>query len=87
MAYADKYGVITVSTNVGNSFYANMAYGERYFDYLSTEVPATIGALISFDITPSNTYILGYSMGGFGALKMGLTFPERFRESPPFQAA
>lgn len=79
MAYADKYGVITVSTNVKNSFYTNMAYGERYFDYLSTEVPETIGALLNLYISPSNTYILGYSMGGFGALKMGLTFPERFK--------
>lgn len=79
MAYADKYGVITVSTNAKNSFYTNMAYGERYFDYLSSEVPETIEAMLNLNISPSNTYILGYSMGGFGALKMGLTFPERFK--------
>jgi len=35
MAYAEKHGVITISTSVKNSFYTNMVYGERYFDYLS----------------------------------------------------
>lgn len=79
MAYAEKHGVITIATNVKNSFYTNMVYGERYFDYLSIEVPETLASLLNININPSNTYILGYSMGGFGALKMGLTYPGRFR--------
>ena len=79
MAYADKHEVITISTSVKNSFYTNMVYGERYFDYLSVEVPETLASLLNLNIDPMHTYILGYSMGGLGALKMGLTYPERFR--------
>lgn len=79
MTYADKHEVIIISTSVKNSFYTNMVYGERYFDYLSIEVPETLVSLLNININPSNTHILGYSMGGFGALKMGLTYPGRFR--------
>ncbi|MGB4590373.1 MAG: alpha/beta hydrolase family protein [Clostridiaceae bacterium] len=79
IAYAEKYGIITISTSVRNSFYTNMVYGEKYFDYLSIEVPETINSMLNLKIDPLHTYILGYSMGGFGALKMGLTYPDRFR--------
>lgn len=77
--HADAYGIIAIATSVRNSFYTNMVYGERYFDYLSTEVPEALEALLKIKAEPEDTHVLGYSMGGFGALKMGLTFPKRFR--------
>lgn len=75
---SEKYNVIAIMADVGNSFYANMVYGERYFDYLSKEVPHMVESTMNFKLKPSSTYVLGYSMGGFGAVKWGLTDPDRF---------
>ena len=56
-----------------------MAYGEKYFDYLAQEVPFMIKETFNFSCSRENTYLLGYSMGGYGAMKLGLTYPERFK--------
>lgn len=77
-ALSEKYHVIAIMADVENSFYTNMVYGERYFDYLTKEVPFMVESTMNFKLRPSITYVLGYSMGGFGAIKWGLTYPERF---------
>lgn len=75
---SDKYNVIAIMADVDNSFYTNMVHGERYFDYLSKEVPYMVESMMNFKLNPSITYVLGYSMGGYGAVKWGLTHPEMF---------
>ncbi len=78
MRLSEEFGVITIAPNMDNSYYTNMAYGENYFDFLAYEVPQMIKETFSFPITKENTYVLGYSMGGYGAMKLGLTYPQRF---------
>lgn len=79
IAFSEKYGVITIAPSVENSYYTNMAWGERYFDYLSKEVPFMVNQTLNITMDKVNSYVLGYSMGGYGAMKLGLTYPERFR--------
>ncbi len=54
----------------------------RMWSYVTEELPALIGAEFPADL--SRQSILGHSMGGHGALTIGLTFPERFRAVSAF---
>jgi S-formylglutathione hydrolase FrmB len=77
--YADEYGVILVAPYAANSFYTNMVYGDRYWDYIAEELPRAISNSFRVSFTKENTFACGYSMGGYGALKLGLCYPERYK--------
>ncbi len=54
----------------------------RMWRYVTEELPALIAARFPADIGRQS--IMGHSMGGHGALTIGLTFPERFRAVSAF---
>ena len=54
----------------------------RMGSYVTEELPALIAAEFPADMTRQG--IMGHSMGGHGALTIGLTFPERFRAVSAF---
>ena len=54
----------------------------RMRSYVGTELPALVAQ--SFPIDPARVGIFGHSMGGHGALTLGLRYPERFRSISAF---
>jgi enterochelin esterase-like enzyme len=60
------------------SFYTDMAYGPRYGQFISEEVPAVVHDLFPLSSEREDTFVAGLSMGGYGAFKLALTYPERF---------
>ena len=54
----------------------------RMYSYVTEELPAVIEA--SFPVDPSRQGICGHSMGGHGALTIGLKNPERYRSISAF---
>lgn len=54
----------------------------KMWSYITEELPALIGAEFPADMDRQS--IMGHSMGGHGALTIGLTFPERFRAVSAF---
>jgi S-formylglutathione hydrolase len=54
----------------------------RMWSYVTEELPALVAA--EFPIEPERQGITGHSMGGHGALTVGLTFPDRFRSVSAF---
>jgi S-formylglutathione hydrolase len=54
----------------------------RMWSYVTDELPALIGSAFPADMARQS--IMGHSMGGHGALTIGLTFPERFRAVSAF---
>ena len=72
---------------LGAGFYVNattprFAPHFRMWDYIADELPALIAA--NFPIDPARSGITGHSMGGHGALTLGLTYPDRFRSVSAF---
>jgi len=77
-ALAQKYRFIAVIPNCGLSFYNNVPEEERYFDFVADELPQIAEALFHASRKPEDRYIAGISMGGYGSMRIGLTYPERY---------
>ena len=54
----------------------------RMWSYVTQELPALIAAHFPFDMTRQS--MMGHSMGGHGALTIGLSFPDRYRSVSAF---
>ena len=76
--YAAARGFAVVMPAVDRSFYANEARGHAYWDYVSEELPQVVGRFFRVSGEPADTFVAGLSMGGYGALKLAVTFPERY---------
>ena len=76
--------IMIVLPTMQSNFYTDQKLGWNYFTYVSEELPRIIESY--FNITPKreNTFVAGLSMGGYGALKMALTYPERFAYAASF---
>ena len=81
-------GIAVVMPSGGNSFYSNMKYGPRYYDYVATELPAYLEKLLpAITKDPKKTFVAGLSMGGYGAIKLALRNPGRFAAAASLSGA
>lgn len=76
--YAVPKGLAVVMPAAHLSSYANMAHGGRYFDYISEELPQIMRGFFPLSEKREDNYICGLSMGGAGAMKIGLAKPEAY---------
>ena len=76
---AAQAGIAVIMPNGDRSFYTDLSSGDRYFTYISKELPEMMTRFFR-GISPAreDNYIAGLSMGGYGALKAALTFPQRY---------
>lgn len=79
--YAQEYGIVVVMPCAARSFYTNMKYGGAYYDYIAKEVPRIVREFFNVSDRREDNVIAGLSMGGYGALKIGM------RECDSFCAA
>jgi len=85
--YAAAAGLAVVMPAVNRSFYANERSGGRYWDYVSEELPEIVGNFFRVSQDPAQTYVAGLSMGGYGAMKLALTHPDRFAAAATLSGA
>ena len=76
--YAAEYGICVVMPDGGKSFYTDMKYGERYYSYISKELPQIVREFFNVSEERDDNFIAGISMGGYGALKIGMKNPDMF---------
>ena len=76
--YARERNVALVLPEVQRSFYIDGVYGLNYFTYVSEELPAACHRMFGLSLKKEKSYVMGLSMGGYGALKCALTYPERY---------
>ena len=76
--YARERGIALVLPEVQRSFYIDGVYGLNYFTYVSQELPQAVHRMFSLSLEREKNYVMGLSMGGYGALKCALTYPERY---------
>lgn len=76
--YAEEIGLAVVMPTGQLSYYTNMTSGGAYFDFISEELPRVACEFFNFSERREDTFIAGTSMGGYGALRIGLARPERY---------
>jgi len=76
--YARARGVALVIPEVQRSFYIDGVYGLKYFTYVSQELPQVCRRMFGLSADRDKNYVMGLSMGGYGALKCALTYPENY---------
>ena len=64
-----------------------MTYGSDYFTYITQELPQFVSRALNVSPKREDTIIAGLSMGGFGALKCGLSHPERYGACASFSGS
>ncbi len=78
---------IVVMPDAQKSFYTDMAYGNKYYTYITEEIPEFLTALFNVSSDRADTYIAGLSMGGYGAFKIALKNPDKFFAAASFSGA
>ncbi len=81
---ANHYGLVVVMPSIGRSFYTNQPNGQDYFTYLMEEIPQYLSDVFHLQPKPKDTFIAGISMGGYGAMKAALLYPQRFFAAASF---
>lgn len=77
--YAAKYSLCVVMPNVSRSWYADTAYGAKYFTYVTKELPDICRSYFKgMSEKREDNIIAGLSMGGYGAIKAALLCPENY---------
>jgi S-formylglutathione hydrolase FrmB len=85
--YVAPLGLAVVMPQVNRSYYTDEVYGNRYWTFLSEELPAVVGGLFRLSDRREDTFVAGLSMGGFGALKWALREPDRFAAAASLSGA
>ncbi len=76
--YSNDFGIAVVCPDGENSYYTNMVYGKRYFDYVSSELVTFVRKTFRLSDRREDNFICGLSMGGYGALHTALLCPEQY---------
>ncbi|MBQ8653852.1 MAG: esterase family protein [Clostridia bacterium] len=85
--YAAQHNLAVIMPAVNHSFYTNEEQGERYWDYVAEELPEIMHRFFRLSKKPEDTFVAGLSMGGYGAMKLALTHPDRFGAAASFSGA
>jgi putative tributyrin esterase len=85
--YVAPLGLAVVMPQVARSFYTDEAHGNRYWTFLSEELPAVCRSYFRLSERRADTFVAGLSMGGYGALKWALRQPDRFAAAASLSGA
>ena len=78
-SYADKHQIAVVMPHAGYSRYCNMYWGADYFDFLTKELPEIVHHMFPrLSREREDQYIAGFSLGGSGAISLGMRCPEQY---------
>ena len=83
--YAEEHRIAVCMVSTANVCYMNApAYGENYYDLVHKEIPELLIANFPISARPEDTYICGYSMGGYGAMLHAFMEPGKYRAAGLF---
>ena len=85
--YVAERNLAVVMPAVARSFYQDMAAGPKYWTFLSEELPTLMRRFFPLSAAREDNFAAGLSMGGYGALRLGLTYPERYAAAASLSGA
>jgi S-formylglutathione hydrolase FrmB len=85
--YVSSLGIAVVMPQVDRSFYTDMAYGNKYWTFVSEELPRAARSFFPLSDAREDNFVAGLSMGGYGAFKLALSHPDRFAAAASLSGA
>ncbi|CAM2885425.1 alpha/beta hydrolase family protein [Paenibacillus sediminis] len=85
--YVSEMGLAVVMPQVHLSFYTDMAYGRRYWTFISEELPRIARSFFPLSSARDDNFVAGLSMGGYGAFKLALSNPDQFAAAASLSGA
>lgn len=85
--YVEPLNLAVVMPAVDRSFYTDMAQGNRYWSYISDELPAVARSFFPLSTRREDNFVAGLSMGGYGAFKLAFRHPTRFAAAASLSGA
>ncbi|MGG6311237.1 alpha/beta hydrolase [Paenibacillus macerans] len=85
--YVSGMGLAVVMPQVDLSFYTDMAQGNRYWTFVSEELPRLCRSFFPLSEQREDTFVAGLSMGGYGAFKLALRKPDMFAAAASLSGA
>lgn len=76
--YVAELGIAVVMPQVHHSYYTDMAFGRKYWTFLTEELPRLARSFFPLSDERADNFVAGLSMGGYGALKWALRKPDQF---------
>lgn len=77
--YATEKGVAVVMPTTHLAWYTDTQYGQRYWKFIAEELPAKCRSFFAgMSDKREDTFAAGLSMGGYGAMKLGLGASDTF---------
>ena len=77
---ADQYQMALIMPSIGNSFYLDGVGGVNAYSYITEELLTYARSIFPLSKSREHIYLCGYSMGGYGAVRMGLLRPDLYRK-------
>lgn len=84
--YAEEKGLIVVCPTGNNGCWVNQVAGPAWEDLLTERIWEFVHSMFPTSDDPKDNYIAGLSMGGYGALRIGLRHPERYSRIGSFSS-
>ncbi len=85
--YASENNIIVISPQAHNSYYCNNSFGEEYFTFYTEELIQKLHSIFKIPKSKEKTFVAGLSMGGYGAMLLGLSRPDLFAACATFSGA
>ena len=85
--YAAAYRLAVVMPAADRSIYADMQYGNRYWTFISKELPELMRQYFPLSTKRAENFAAGLSMGGYGAFKLALSQPARYAAAASLSGA
>lgn len=79
--------VIVVMPTTHRGFYTDGKTGLKYFTFIGEELPKIICNMFHASNKREDTFVMGNSMGGYGAFKLALNYPNRFAAAASLSGA
>ena len=85
---AEQYNFAIVIPSGENSFWLDgPATGRQFATFVGEELVEYVRKTFHLAMTKEDTYLMGYSMGGFGALHTAFAYPETFGKTAALSSA
>jgi putative tributyrin esterase len=85
--YVDNTNLAVVMPAVGRSFYSDMVHGLPYWSFLTKELPVVARWFFPLSAERADNFVAGLSMGGYGAFKLALSYPDRYAAAASLSGA